>query len=351
MIEYLKLLNIGVDLADQHIVRDVSLALANGEIGSVLGPSGCGKTTLLRAIAGFEHLSSGQIQLGDQQISDSSNTMPPEHRHIGMVFQDLALFPHLTVFENVGFGLRNLPSEERIGRVRELLGLAELGAFSEQYPHELSGGQQQRVALIRAMAPRPSLLLLDEPFSGQDTELREQLASEVRQILHQDGITALLVTHDQLEAFAFADKIGVMSNGQMLQWDSAFNLYHQPADRFVADFIGHGVFIRGEVVGNNQISTELGVLSGEMIVKYPNNTVVDLLVRPDDVLPASNSQITAEVAYAAFRGAQHLYTLTLPSSTKLLCVARSHHNHAVGEKIGIRIAMDHLVAFPKSVQN
>ena len=258
MIDHLKLTNIRADLDGEKVVSDISFTLHDGEIGSLLGPSGCGKTTLLRTIAGFEKPKTGTIHLRDRLISDSTHILPPESRKIGMVFQDLALFPHLTVEDNVGFGLRDYISKDRSRRVAELLDLVSMGRYGKKYPHELSGGQQQRVALIRAIAPRPDILLLDEPFSGQDTELREQLAREVRAILKNDGITALLVTHDQFEAFAFSDFIGVMSEGVMHQWDDAFDLYHRPVDRFVADFIGQGVFVNGIVVGRNQVKTETG---------------------------------------------------------------------------------------------
>jgi len=221
-------------------VQGVNLSLRAGDIGVLIGPSGCGKTTLLRAVAGLEPVSGGQILLSDRVVSDPGHTEPAERRRIGMVFQDYALFPHMNVGKNVGFGLAHLPKAERQQRVAEVLALVGLEGSDARFPHELSGGQQQRVALARALAPKPDLLLLDEPFSNLDVDLRERLAQEVRNILKAAKATALLVTHDQLEAFAIGDVIGVMNQGQLHQWDDAYNLYHRPATRFVADFIGHG---------------------------------------------------------------------------------------------------------------
>lgn len=219
------------------VVQDLNLELDQGHIGCLLGSSGCGKTTVLRAIAGFEPLRSGSILLGDQCISTTTCSVEPERRNVGMMFQDYALFPHLTVAKNVGFGLRKLDKKTRRERVDELLELVGLIDFANRYPHEMSGGQQQRVALARALAPKPDLLLLDEPFSNLDVDTRERLAFEVREILQKTGLTAILVTHNQAEAFAIADRIGVMREGEIVQWDTAYGLHHNPVNEFVADFI------------------------------------------------------------------------------------------------------------------
>ena len=219
------------------VVDQLNLQLPQGEIGCLLGASGCGKTTVLRAIAGFEPLRNGRILLDQQVLSTVQQQVPPEHRHVGMMFQDYALFPHLTVEKNVAFGLRKWNKTEREARVREMLQLVDLGPLAQRYPHELSGGQQQRVALARALASRPSLLLLDEPFSNLDVDTRERLAFEVRDILKSAGMTAILVTHNQAEAFAIADRIGVMQAGRIIQWDTPYGLHHRPANDFVADFI------------------------------------------------------------------------------------------------------------------
>ncbi|MGB3289481.1 MAG: ABC transporter ATP-binding protein [Burkholderiaceae bacterium] len=219
------------------VVRDLSLDLEKGCIGCLLGASGCGKTTVLRAIAGFEPLRTGSISLGETALSGAGFQVEPENRHVGMMFQDYALFPHLSVEKNIGFGLRKWDKQRRRERVRELLSLTGLEESGRRYPHELSGGQQQRVALARALAPEPELLLLDEPFSNLDVDTRERLAFEVRDILKKTGHTALLVTHNQAEAFAIADRIGIMQDGDIVQWDTPYNLHHKPASVFVSDFI------------------------------------------------------------------------------------------------------------------
>lgn len=219
------------------VVKNLSLCLEKGHIGCLLGASGCGKTTVLRAIAGFEPLRAGSISLGSSVLSSVDQQIEPEHRHVGMMFQDYALFPHLNVEKNIAFGLRRWDKHRRKQRVSELLSLAGLEDSGQRYPHELSGGQQQRVALARALAPEPELLLLDEPFSNLDVDTRERLAFEVRDILKKTGHTAILVTHNQAEAFAIADRIGVMQDGIIAQWDTPYGLHHHPANAFVADFV------------------------------------------------------------------------------------------------------------------
>jgi len=347
----LELDDISVDLGGKRVVDHVSFTLAEGEIGCLLGPSGCGKTTLLRTIAGFQAPGTGCVRLAGEPVADPRHQVPPEARQVGMVFQDLALFPHMDVRANIAFGMRSArrrtTRREADRRVDELLDLVGMRSHAGNYPHELSGGQQQRVALIRAMAPRPPVLLLDEPFSSQDTERRVQLAHEVREILKRDGVTAILVTHDQYEAFAIADRIGVVGQGRLRQWDEAYELYHRPADRFVADFIGEGVFLCGNALNGNVIQTELGVIDGELSQDLPPGTLIELLVRPDDILHDDASPNRATVIARDFRGADHLYTLRMPGNTRLLCLAPSHHNHAVGESFGVRLKLDHLVIFDR----
>ncbi|HEY0847906.1 MAG TPA: ABC transporter ATP-binding protein [Noviherbaspirillum sp.] len=338
----------------EEIVHGLSFALVRGEIGCLLGPSGCGKTTVLRAIAGFESLLAGSISLGGRILSETGHTAPPETRHVGVVFQDYALFPHLSVWDNIDFGLRKLRTTERKTRIDRLLSMVGLSSHARQYPHELSGGQQQRVALARALAPQPDLLLLDEPFSNLDVDLRERLALEVRDILKELGTTAILVTHDQHEAFAIADHIGVMQNGEIVQWDNAYNLYHRPTNRFVADFIGQGVFAPGTIDMPNQlVNIELGSLPlwqgvDVCLPDQKNAQQVEVLLRADDVIHDDGSPLQAEVIRKAFRGAEFLYTLKLPSGQRLLALVPSHHDHAIGEKIGIRLGADHVITFPAS---
>ncbi len=325
-----------------------SLRLKQGEIGCLLGPSGCGKTTVLRCIAGLEPIEAGEIRLDGQPVSTAGFTRPPETRRIGVVFQDYALFPHLTVAGNVGFGLRALDRSAREARVRELLACVGMGAIAGKHPHELSGGQKQRVALARALAQRPSLLLLDEPFSNLDVDLRERLSLEVRSILKEQGITALLVTHDQHEAFAMADVVGVMRKGRIEQWDSAYNLYHRPRSRFVADFVGEGVLIDGETRDEDGIETVLGSLRHCPGCDLLPGQAVSLLLRPDDIQHDDDSSLKAEVVKKSFRGAEFLYTLRLADGKQVLSLVPSHHNHAIGERIGIKLDVDHVVAFPRA---
>lgn len=351
MVPQLELQHISVDIDNTRIIEDVSFSLPAGDIGCLLGPSGCGKTTILRTIGGFQSPSSGELRIAGNSVATPHCQASPEERRVGMVFQDLALFPHMTVRRNVAFGIRRQSRQIIKARVDELLDLVGMQRYADNYPHQLSGGQQQRVALIRAMAPRPPVLLLDEPFSSQDTERRVQLAHEVREILKRDGITAVLVTHDQYEAFAIADQIGVIAQGQLRQWDDAYNLYHTPADRFVADFIGEGVFLCGNALENNVIQTELGTIHGELSDDVPPGTLIELLVRPDDIIHDDNSPSKATVISRDFRGADHLYTLRMPGNTRLLCLAPSHHNHGVGEQFGIRLQLDHLVIFDRELDD
>lgn len=352
----LELANIDLAYGSALIVRKLSLSLAQGRIGCLLGPSGCGKTTVLRCIAGFEALTHGAIRVGGETLSAPNVMMAPDKRHIGMMFQDGALFPHLTVAGNIAFGIRTQSSAAQRARVDEMLVLTGLEGSAEKFPHQLSGGQQQRVALARALAPKPRMLLMDEPFSSLDIELRERLAIEVRGILKREGMTAMIVTHDQHEAFAMADRVGVMADGAIAQWDTPYNLYHRPANRFVADFIGQGIFLPGTVLSDTKVEIELGVLHGKIptdcdaagCAQCAHSCYVDVLIRPDDLVHDDESPMQAVVESKLFRGGDFLYTLTLPSGAQALSLVPSHHDHAIGERIGIRLAVDHVVAFRRT---
>lgn len=341
----LEINNITVGYDGVAIVKDISLTLKNGEIGCLLGPSGCGKSTLLRAIAGFEPLISGEITMEGNTFSSQSFTLAPEQRQIGMVFQDLALFPHLNIEENIAFGLRGWPSAKTHERVDQLLELVGLSDMKKRYPHSLSGGQQQRIALARAIAPKPKLLLLDEPFSGLDAVLREVLVPEVREILLKEKISALLVTHDQMESFVMADKVAVMNEGQIQQYDTPYTIYHKPENHFVADFVGQGDFLSGIVLDNNCVQSSLGILPIDNNHPFNINQAVKILVRPDDLLHDDDSDTQAKIVSKQFRGSHFLYRVKLESQQELFCFASSHHNHAVGENIGIKLDLHHLVVF------
>ncbi len=345
MTAVLELEKISQAYGPQLVVKDLSLTLEKGQIGCLLGASGCGKTTVLRTIAGFESLLQGEIRLNGTVVSRGGFSLPPAKRQIGMVFQDYALFPHLSIFANVAFGLRNLDKAELVRRVNEALELVGLHSELNKYPHEISGGQQQRVALARALAPKPQLLLMDEPFSNLDVTLRERLSMEVRDILKEYGTTALFVTHNQHEAFAVADRIGVMHSGEILQWDSAHNLYHQPASPRIAEFVGEGTLIKGVVKNTTQLETGLGLLEGVIKKSLPVGTPVQLLVRPEDIVHEEDSFIKARVVRRNFRGANILYNLQLNNGDMVLALVPSHCDHLPGEKIGIQPDVRHLVVF------
>lgn len=340
----LVLQQVSIAYGQATVVKDLSLTLQQGQIGCLLGPSGCGKTSLLRAIAGFEPVQTGSVVLADTSLSKPGAMVNPEQRRIGMVFQDFALFPHLTVAQNIAFGIKKKPKAQQQQVVEELLALVGLPTLGDRYVHQLSGGQQQRVALARALAPEPQVLLLDEPFSGLDADLREALAQDIRAILKQRGISALMVTHDQFEAFAMADQIGVMQHGKLQQWGSAYELYHQPANRFVADFVGHGALLKGEVLADEKVYTALGVFA-QTQSNFTAGVAVDLLVRPDDIVHDDQSGFTAKVVSKSFRGSHILYSLELEGAEQVYCLAPSHHNHQLHSRIGIKLELDHLVLF------
>ena len=337
--------NLACGYHQQAVVKDLSLSLAAGEIACLLGPSGCGKTTTLRAIAGLEPVSGGSIRIGDHTVSSLQQQLPPEQRGLGMVFQEHALFPHLTVADNVAFGLRKLPAGQRDERVRECLARVRLAGMETRYPHELSGGRQQRVALARALAPRPALLLLDEPFASLDLDLRRQLARELGDILREENVTALMVTHDQEEAFALADKVGVMNNGELEQWDTPYNIYHAPATRFVAEFAGYGAFLRGEVTTAHSVLTSLGEVSGRRQDTLTPGTAVDVLLRPEDLVADETATLALPVTRRQFTGATILYHLRISANETLLCQTDSHINVLEGDALHVRLGTKHLVTF------
>ncbi|OYU27306.1 MAG: ABC transporter ATP-binding protein [Burkholderiales bacterium PBB2] len=335
-------------------VDGVSLSLARGQIGVLIGPSGCGKTSLLRCIAGLERLNSGRILIEHEPLADAARGLhlAPEARRIGMVFQDYALFPHLSVADNIAFGLRHLSRSERERRIGDMLDLVGLAHAAKRAPHQLSGGQQQRVALARALAPAPRLLLLDEPFSSLDVDLREHLSQELRAILHASGTTALFVTHDQSEAFAIGDVVGVMNKGRLEQWDAPYTVYHRPATRFVADFIGHSVFTPGRIVQGEsgpEVLTPLGALVDAdacALASAFEGGLCEVLLRADDIIHDDAAPVKAQIERKIFRGADFLYTLRLATGDRIKAHVPSHHDHQVGEWIGIRPLVDHVVTFP-----
>ena len=323
-------------------VDALSLTVARGEIVALVGPSGCGKTTTLRLVAGFERPDAGTITIAGTLVASADGAfVAPERRQVGVVFQDFALFPHLTVARNVGFGLAS--ASTRPTRVREMLDLVGLADVAERYPHQLSGGQQQRVAVARALAPAPTLLLLDEPFSNLDADLRAQVRDVVRVAIRATHSTALFVTHDQEEALELADRVGVMATGRLEQVAPPDEIYHRPATLFVAEFLGAAVFLPG-IVGSDGIVTELG------IVARPPNTApgsaVQILVRPDDVAFVAEPSGSARLVDRVFRGSEVRYVVELPSGRRVPSSQPSATTVPVGTRVRAEIRLDHVVAFP-----
>ena len=330
---------------DSTVVDDFSLSIRDTTLNCLLGPSGCGKTTVLRAIAGFEPVKKGEIILDGRVISSPAMQLPPEQRGIGMVFQDYALFPHLTVSDNVTFGLRKQSASKKRKVASEMLELVGLEGCMDRYPHELSGGQQQRIAVARALAPEPPLLLMDEPFSNLDIDLRERLVLDVREILRQRQTTTLFVTHDQEEAFVMGEHVAVMDEGHIMQWDLPYNLYHEPANRFVADFIGQGRLIEGVLASHESVETSLGLLAGNRSYEWPPGTRVDVLLRPDDVLLDIEEGVDCLITDRHFKGAQIMYILRTPGGDELLSLVPSHLDINTGQRVKVGVDAEHLVVF------
>ncbi|MCZ7588349.1 MAG: ABC transporter ATP-binding protein [Gaiella sp.] len=312
---------------DVVAVRGANLDVDGGEIVAILGPSGCGKTTLLRAIAGFERPDGGVVEIGGRSVASDGAWVPPEDRGVGMVFQDYALFPHLTVTENVGFGL---PRRDRTRRVPALLALVELCGLGGRYPHELSGGQQQRVALARALAPAPRVVLLDEPWSNVDPQLRAELRDEVASVLRPLRVTALLVTHDREEAFSLADRIALMRDGGIVQVGTSEELYFAPADRWAAEFLGAGNLLPGRA-RSGSVETPIGV--------FPCNGAagqVEVLVRPELVALAPDPHGAGEVVAREFRGHDVFYRV-LVGGVEVVSQRPSNEVVPLGARVEVRL--------------
>ena len=333
-------------VSNRPVLRGLSFSVNAGEIRCLLGPSGCGKTTALRVIAGFESITSGLVRIKDRTVNEPGFTIPPEKRQVGVVFQDAALFPHLNIEANIQFGLQRLSREAARSRVAEMIGMAGLGGLNKRYPHELSGGQRQRAALARAMAPNPALILLDEPFSSLDADLRTRLSAEIRSILKKSGMTAVLVTHDQKEAFVMADQVCVMNQGQIQQDAVAQDLYHRPANLFVAGFIGEGVFIEGAANGDGTAQLELGTVIIER--DFEKGCPVKVLIRPEHVTIDAESGVNALIKDVQFRGIDSLATLTLPSGQECLALASGALRLKPGDRVKIRPNSAIVPAFPRS---
>lgn len=320
-------------------IKNCSLQIQAGEILALLGPSGCGKTTMLRMIAGFEHADTGEIQIGDRLVASPSTFVAPEHRQVGMVFQHYALFPHLTVAQNVAYGIRGKQAAQQ---VKAMLKLVDLDGLQDRMPHQLSGGQQQRVALARALAPQPAVLLLDEPFSNLDADLRASMRIQVRQILKQVGTTALFVTHDQEEALYMGDRVAIMHAGKLEQADLPQQLYLAPASRFVAEFLGQASFLPAQVTPKG-LATDLGFVE-QQIAAAPG-TQIQLVARPDDLQVQANPHGNAQVIGRVFRGGEYLYDLQLDNSQSLQCICNHIHDFAIGSRVQVQLNPGHDLAW------
>jgi len=330
----------------QHpAVHDLWLEVRGGELLAILGPSGCGKTTTLRLIAGLERPDAGSIEIAGVLVAGGARFLPPEERGVGLVFQDYALFPHLTVEENIAFGLHRLGRSERRQRVEELLQLTGLGPFRKRYPHQLSGGQQQRVAIARALAPRPSVLLLDEPFANLDAELRQRMREELRRLLRELGATVVLVTHDRDEALSLADRVAVMLGGTIVQVDTPERVYHEPKTREVARLLGQATFVPARVLGTIGRS-DLGpfALEGE---RAPVEQV-ELLLRPRDVVLEPHPEGLGVVVDRRFVGAETVYRVLLRCGITVETSQPPSVELAVGERVEVRCNRARLAAFAGS---
>lgn len=322
----------------QSAVNDISFELEKDEILALVGPSGCGKTTTLRLIAGLEHPDAGTIRLNNRIVASDSVFVPPEQRGVGMVFQDHALFPHLNVYDNVAFGLRGKKPAEIRAIVGEMLHMVGLLSFSKRYLHELSGGERQRVALARALAPRPVLVLMDEPFSSLDADLRADVREHVRGILKSMQATVVFVTHEQEEALYMGDRLAVLQNGHLEQIGSPEEIFHDSRTRFVAEFMGDSDFLPGVAMPSG-IQTEIGLL--QQPVDAPVSSPVEIALRADDVGFYPDGEGNSVIIDRFFRGAFNLYRLRLDSGTILHAFSEHTQIVPVGARVRTVISAEH----------
>ncbi len=330
----------------QAVLKDLSLTVEQGQITALLGPSGCGKTTLLRSIAGLQAITQGSITIDGVLCSGDRVCVASEDRNLGMIFQDYALFPHLDVASNILFGVRELTTKARQQRLAEMLALVKLEGLAERYPHELSGGQQQRVSIARALAYKPKLLLLDEPFSNIDAQVRQELMIEIRDILKRQGVTALLVTHSKDEAFGFADTIALFEAGKIAQHAQAETLYASPSDKYVAEFLGEVNYLNCSMIDSHRVNTDIGIGISTNEIILSANERGDLLLRPQQINMTPSSSGIARVISRRFLGSGCYYQVAMAEDE--LKVYSPQTNIEVGMQVSLEIVSHPLVIFPSS---
>ena len=334
-----------------HKLIDVSFNISNpGDIISILGPSGVGKTTILRAIAGLEKISNGEIWLNNILISSKNYFIEPEKRGIALSFQDNSLFPHLNVEENLILGERRKSKIKRRIKLKECIELFQLDKILKKFPHEISAGEAQRASLVRSLLSNPSLLLLDEPFSNVDIGLKEKLQVNLKNLLKENKISTVIVTHNYEEAFYFGGKCCLFSNNKLIQFDNPYNIYHFPASQEVAKFFNKGAFLEVKVISNNQLRHNvLGIIKGKFVSKYKKGSNVKLLIQPEDLIHSDKSKLKFKIIDKRFLGTNFIYFLKISSSETLPVLVHSHHTHqhAINEYFGIKtpIIIKHLVCF------
>ncbi|ABO22735.1 ABC transporter ATP-binding protein [Shewanella loihica] len=331
------------DYQGQTILRGLDLVLHQGEIAALLGPSGCGKTTLLKAIAGLQPISQGRISINGRLLSGPETFVPSERREVGMIFQDYALFPHLTVAENILFGVKGLDKAARQARLGEMLALVKLEGLGGRYPHELSGGQQQRVSIARALAYEPELLLLDEPFSNIDAKVRGEMMVEIREILKQRGVSAVFVTHSKDEAFVFADKLALFKDGGIAQYGSAESLYAEPTDKYVAEFLGQVNYLSCEVKDRARLQTLLGEVQSSSDLPKAAGYRGELLLRPEQLQMAGDEQGEGTIIARRFLGNLCHYSILI--GEEILAVRSPLHHFSPGQKVGLSVTPHPAVLF------